>query len=111
MAKLYADEQFPRQVVEFLRSFSHDVLTAQEAGKANLKIPDLEVLAFAIQENRAVLTLNRYDFIKLHHQQSEHYGIIVCRDDHNWEQLAIRIDREIASRDSLRGQLIRVNRL
>jgi predicted nuclease of predicted toxin-antitoxin system len=63
MAELYADEQFPRQVVEFLRVFGHDVLTVQEAGQANLKISDLEVLAFAIQEKRAILTLNLLGYI------------------------------------------------
>jgi hypothetical protein len=35
MANLYADEQFPRPVVEFLRNFGHNVLTTQEAGQAN----------------------------------------------------------------------------
>lgn len=39
MAHLYADEQFPYEVVENLRNLGHDVLTVQEAGKANLKIP------------------------------------------------------------------------
>ncbi len=38
MARLYADEQFPRQVVEFLRALGHDVLTVQSAGNAGLKI-------------------------------------------------------------------------
>jgi Domain of unknown function (DUF5615) len=47
MGRLYADEQFPYEVVEHLRNFGHDVLTAQEAGKANLKIPDDLVLDFA----------------------------------------------------------------
>jgi predicted nuclease of predicted toxin-antitoxin system len=47
MARLYADEQFPYQVVLCLRDLGHDVLTVQEAGKANLKIPDEEVLDFA----------------------------------------------------------------
>ncbi len=64
MTRLYADEQFPRQVVELLRSWSHDVLTVQEAGNAGL--PDEDVLAFAVSENRAVLTLNRRDFFRLH---------------------------------------------
>ncbi len=40
MARLYADEQFPRETVLILRTLGHDVLTVQEAGKANQKIPD-----------------------------------------------------------------------
>ncbi|WP_160315350.1 DUF5615 family PIN-like protein [Limnoraphis robusta] len=55
MTRLYADEQFPRQVIENLRALGHDILTVQEAG--NNGLPDEDVLAFATQENRAVLTL------------------------------------------------------
>jgi hypothetical protein len=47
VAHLYLDEQFPREVSERLRTMGHDVLTGQEAGNANLGIPDEEVLAFA----------------------------------------------------------------
>ena len=50
MARLYADEQFPFPVVEFLRLLGHDVLTVQAAGKAGQKIPDSEVLTFATEE-------------------------------------------------------------
>lgn len=32
MARLYADEQFPYEVVGYLRDLEHDVLTVQEAG-------------------------------------------------------------------------------
>jgi hypothetical protein len=46
MARIYADEHFPREVVQNLRSLGHDVLTVQEAGNAGL--PDEDVLAFAI---------------------------------------------------------------
>jgi len=58
MARLYADEQFPRIVVELLRQLGHDILTVQEAGKDNKGIPDEEVLEFAIAGNRAVLAEN-----------------------------------------------------
>ena len=110
MASLYADEQFPRRVVEFLRAFGHDVLTVQEAGNAGLKIPDEQVLAFAVSNDRAVLTLNRVDFIRLHNLQPEHAGIIVCTDDPDRERLATRINQEISTAETLRGRLIRVKR-
>ena len=48
MARLYTDEHFPLPAVEFLRAMGHDVLTAQEAGNAGIRIPDEDVLAFAI---------------------------------------------------------------
>ncbi|MGL4375664.1 MAG: DUF5615 family PIN-like protein [Microcoleaceae cyanobacterium] len=54
-------EQFPRKVVELLRDFGHNVLTVQEAGNASL--PDDNVLEFAINQNRAVLTLDRVHLI------------------------------------------------
>jgi predicted nuclease of predicted toxin-antitoxin system len=81
MARLDADELFPRVVVELLRLMIHNILTLQAAGKDNPKNPDEEVLAFAVSENRAVLTLNRRYFIRLHSLQSDHAAIIVCRGE------------------------------
>lgn len=63
MALLYADEHFPAQTVAELRRLGHDILTIQEDGHAGLKWPDVEVLRRAAQLGRAVLTLNRRDFI------------------------------------------------
>lgn len=110
MARLYADEQFPRIVSELLRTMEHDVLTCQEAGNGNVGIPDEDVLAFAIRDNRAVITLNRQDFIRLHRFNSEHFGIIVCTNDTNRSRMANRINEAIASQKFLQGQLIRVVR-
>ncbi|MBD2432307.1 MULTISPECIES: DUF5615 family PIN-like protein [Fischerella] len=111
MARLYADEQFPRLVSELLRTMGHDVLTVQEAGNDNLGIPDEEVLAFAIRDNRAVITLNRQDFICLHRANSEHLGIVVCTNDTDRNRMAIRINEALVSEESLKGKLIRVVRL
>ncbi len=110
MARLYADEQFPRSVSELLWTMGHDVLTVQEAGNANLGIPDEDVLAFAIADNRAVITLNRQDFIRLHRLNTEIFGIIVCTNDTDRQRMATRINEAIASQESLEGKLIRVVR-
>ncbi|MEG4166111.1 MULTISPECIES: DUF5615 family PIN-like protein [unclassified Microcoleus] len=111
MAGLYADEQFPRVVVELLRALGHDVLTVQEASNANLGIPDEDVLAFAVTKERAVLTLNRIDFIRLHASQPNHAGIIVCKDDQQDRQrMATRISEAISNVETLIGMLVRVNR-
>lgn len=110
MARLYADEQFPLPVVKILRTLGHDVLTVQEANKAEQKIPDNEVLSYAISLNRAVLTLNRHDFIRLHKQNPQHQGIVICKSNSNWEQIAQRIHETVITFDSLSGQLVRVNR-
>ena len=110
MARLYADEQYPYPVVEYLRALGHNVLTVQEAGKANQKVPDSEVLAFATIEQRAVITQNRKDFFQLHRIQPDHAGIIACTNDRDWKALANRIDVAIAAEGSLTGKLIRVVR-
>jgi predicted nuclease of predicted toxin-antitoxin system len=108
VASLYADEQFPRKVSELLRTLGHDILTVQEAGNTGSSDPD--VLAFATSNNRAVLTQNRRDFIRLHRLQPQHFGIIVCTSDRNWERLARRIDETISAEEPLRGKLLRVTR-
>ena len=108
MAVLYANEQFPRRVVEFLRELGHDVLTVQEAD--NRGLPDGEVLAFATSQQRAVLTLNRKDFVKLHRASNAHSGIIACSRDDNWQRQAERIHAAVSAQESLSGQLLRVNK-
>ncbi len=108
MANLYADEQFPLPVVKLLRTSGHNVLTVQEAGNAGGSDPD--VLAFAVSNERSVLTQNRRDFMQLHIQQPLHHGIIVCTDDKNLERLATRINEAISAEESLKCKLIRVNR-
>jgi hypothetical protein len=110
MAQLYADENFSRLVVEELRRLGHDVLTALEAGQANQRIPDPDVLAFAINEGRALLTFNRLHFIRLHRHTLTHSGIIACTQDPDSAALAARIGRAIASASSLTDALIRINR-
>jgi hypothetical protein len=109
MARLYADENFKKAVVLLLRSLGHDVLRAQEAGQANRGIPDPDVLAFATSLGRAVLTFNRWDYILLHSQVSNHCGIIACTDD-DAQALAARIDQAIAGVPTLDNQLLRIDR-
>lgn len=109
MASLYANENFPLPVVEALRAFGHDVLTTQDAGKAGQAIPDEQVLAFAVAQ-RAVLTINRKHFIRLHREQPAHTGIIVCTLDPDFNGQAERIHNAVAGLESLNGRLIRINR-
>jgi predicted nuclease of predicted toxin-antitoxin system len=110
MARFYADEQFPFPVVQLLRALGHDVLTVQEAENADQSIPDEQVLAFAISQERSILTINRVDFIRLHRCDSNHFGIIVCTNNRNWEQFAARIDEAVTAEQLLQGKLIRVVR-
>ena len=108
MARLYANENFPLPAVEVLRQLGHDVLTVRETGKADQSWLDDAVLAVA--ENRAVLTLNRRHFVRLHNASSSHAGIVVCSLDIDFDRQARRIHDAVASYSDLAGQLVRVNR-
>jgi hypothetical protein len=110
MATLYADEDFSYRVVEELRRLGHDVLTAHEAGKANQRIPDPNVLAFATHNSRVLLTFNRKHFIRLSRAVSTHSGIVVCTRDDDVVALAERIHTELAASPDMSNKLIRVNR-
>jgi hypothetical protein len=110
MAGLYANENMPLPVVAELRRLGHNVLTTYEGGQANVATPDDEVLSFCIAENRVLLTLNRKHFIRLHHQQPDHTGIIVYTFDLGFVALADRIHNALVAQPEVAGQLIRVNR-
>ncbi|MGI8639273.1 MAG: DUF5615 family PIN-like protein [Pyrinomonadaceae bacterium] len=108
--RFYADENFPFYTVAELRNLGHDVLTAFEDGKANQKISDEEVLQRASELGRAVLTINRKDFRKLHETDSSHAGIFICTFDADFTGQARRIAEKTDEIKSAKGQLIRVYR-
>ena len=109
MEKLYADEDFPKPTVLFLREIGYDILTTVDAGQANKGVQDADVLAFAVSQERVLLTLNRLDFIRIHYANPKHCGIIVCTRDGNFEALAQRVDKILTeNRDNCRGKLLRV---
>ena len=110
MAQLYADEDFPEPVVEELRKLGHDVLTVAQAGQAGQHVSDAQVLAFAVARGRAVVTHNRWDYIKLHSLVPSHAGIIVCTRDQEVAGLAARIHQSLLNCPNLVNQLIRVYR-
>lgn len=110
MARYYSNENFPLPAVEELRRLGHDVLTIQETGRAGSAMPDEEVLAFAIAQNRVLLTLNRKHFIRLHQTTPQHAGIIVCTFDPDFAALARRIHEALVNQPDMNGQLLRVNR-
>ncbi len=110
MARLYADENFPLPVVVELRRLGHDVLTVQEAGKAEQAIEDAEVLAFATEQKRAVLTLNRKHFVRLHAEQRPHAGIVVCTFDADFARQAQNLHQALMAQADVTDQLLRVNR-
>jgi predicted nuclease of predicted toxin-antitoxin system len=109
VARLLADENVPLLVVEELRTHGHDVVTLA-ASLLSTGISDAEVLARARVEQRAVVTLNRRDFFRLHREQPDHEGIIACTFDPDFAGQARRIHAALPAEGVLRGLLLRVNR-
>ena len=108
--RLLADENFPFPVIEALRSFGYDVLTLNDLGKAGQALTDLAVIKLASDDSRAVLTLNRKHFVRLHNSSSNHAGIVACTFDLDFVGQAGRIRAAVGAQSSLAGQLLRINR-
>lgn len=110
MAQFYVDENFPLPVVAELRQLGHNVLTVEEDGKAHQGYPDDLVLADASGYGRAVLTMNRRDFKRLHNVSSSHMGMILCTYDADSVALAKRIHIAVQTCGELTGQSVRITK-
>ncbi len=79
--RLYFDEDVSAGVVENLRQRGFDVVSARDANR--LHLDDDAQLAFAVSEQRALVSHNRHDF-ELRHERyltegKRHYGIIIAK--------------------------------
>lgn len=111
MARFYSNENLPLDLVKALRQLGYDVLTSYEAGQANQSIDDETVLKFAHKRKGVVITLNREDFISLHQQGIKHSGIIICKEDRDYQGQAMEIDKFLLNEaQSLKGRLIRIKK-
>lgn len=64
--RLLLDEMYPATLAEQLRARGHDVVSVHDAGYHHLEgVPDAEVFATAIADDRALLTENVADFRRL----------------------------------------------
>lgn len=110
--RLYLDRHIKKQLAIDLRERGFDLLTTEEAGKDTA--PDDEQLAFAAQENRAILTFNIRDFAPLHGAWSAagkpHTGIIVSQQlgSRHYGVLLARMQRLLDhfSADQMRNNLV-----
>ena len=84
LLQFYSNENFPIVMVNLLRAAGHDVLTSYEAGQANQRIPDNQVLRYATSIHRILITENRQDFINLHGVTFDHPGIIIFKSDRDY---------------------------
>jgi predicted nuclease of predicted toxin-antitoxin system len=71
--RFYLDENVSSEVADALRTRGIDVLTTPAAG--NIEAKDHEQLAFALAEERVLVTQDR-DFLRLDSQGIEHSGIV-----------------------------------
>ena len=109
--RFYADENLPRAIIEELRQLNYNVLNSYEAQQANKSISDENVLKFAQEKNKIIITLNRDDFVSLHQQGEAHSGITICKDDRDYKSQAQVINESILQDNrSLQGRLIRIKK-
>lgn len=107
--RLLFDEDVSVEVAANLKSHGFDVLTVRDAGR--LHLADEAQFAFAVQEQRALVTHNRVDFELLHEQylasQHPHFGIIIVKrrphDDIVVRKLLSLLDS--VSSEEMRNQL------
>jgi hypothetical protein len=111
MTEFYSNENFPQDLVNALKCLDHEVLTSYEAGQANQGISDEDVLKFAHARRKVIITLNREDFINLHRKVREHSGIMICKEDRDYQGQALKIHEFILTdNQSLKGRLIRIKK-
>ena len=108
MFRFYANENLAFELVEILRQQGYDVLTSLEAGNANQRIPDDQVLRTATADNRVVITFNRDDFLRLHRSGVNHSGIIICKDDGDLSGLSQALYDYLIPQAVLKNRLLRV---
>lgn len=79
--RLFTDEHIFLDLAVALRLQGYDVISCQEAGRANQRISDHEQLIFATQQRRAVITYNARDFLRLDKRWKlsgqRHAGIVI----------------------------------
>jgi predicted nuclease of predicted toxin-antitoxin system len=74
---IFADECVYKVTVDLLRSWGHDVLTAQDVELVGK--PDEEILAYATMHKRVFITIDM-DFSNIrHYSPKSHTGIIVAK--------------------------------
>jgi hypothetical protein len=76
---LYLDEHIQISLAGALKARGIDILTTQEAG--NIGLDDMNQLAFATKNRRALFSFNKRDFARIHYEwmalKRPHAGIIL----------------------------------
>jgi predicted nuclease of predicted toxin-antitoxin system len=80
--KLLLDEQIWKYLAKLLREQGFDVIHVNEVDLD--ATPDDEIMGYAVDEHRAVVTFNVRDFVPLaiqyYEDGKEHYGVVVSKE-------------------------------
>lgn len=105
MARILADENVDLDIVNWLRSWKHDVVCARSYSQSDSGdgTSDEQILRIGIQEKRIVITFNKKHFKMLHEDRAKigrHQGIIACSDPDSMtaKEFAAAIDKAIRDR-------------
>ncbi|MCG8603589.1 DUF5615 family PIN-like protein [bacterium] len=79
--KLFLDEDVHAALSTILQKRGFDVVHAQHADKKGR--PDAELLEYAVQQQRCIMSFNVKDYVQLHNDYVqkglEHWGIIISK--------------------------------
>lgn len=107
-ARFLADTNVPVKIIHSLRGLGYNTVTMQNVENTSQPenpMDDDQVLDYATQHKRTVVTLNKKHFKKLREDNVTHYGIIICRTDDEEHKRAKEIDAIAKANKSLQQQL------
>ncbi len=110
--RLYLNEHLSPRLAVQLRRYGFDAISSREAER--LSDQDEDQLAFAVSQQRALVTFNAGDFARLHQQYvaqgREHWGIVLSTE----ESISVLLHRLLRllnslSADDLKNQIRGLN--
>jgi hypothetical protein len=97
--RVYTDEMISPALAVQLRQRGYDALSCDEASLSGQSIPDQDQLAFATQNDRALLSFNMRDFVRLDQEwkrlEQEHAGIIIAPEIDDIGSLLRLVERHL----------------
>jgi predicted nuclease of predicted toxin-antitoxin system len=113
LSLLLDEDSQAKLLVKFLTASGHDVLTVNEVGISGF--PDEQVLDYARQHNRVIVTRNCSDFRELHQANPLHLGILAVYQETDtsksmsYQAIVNAVDNLVAVNLDLTGQFIVLN--
>jgi len=97
--RLYTDEMMDPLLAQILTAQGYDIETTAAAGRANQRIDDERQLEYATEHDRAILTFNARDFVRIDRQWKaagmRHAGIVASAQIINVHLLVPRVRRHL----------------